>query len=162
MHIKRLNEMNENNRNFVETIDSSVDYGILEWISSVSEDSKSKEIKKYASLYGIIDGDMDKKFLEEKNLKKTEIYSRISEEILKKEEEIELLQEEKKEKYWDAAYEVLYNFQEDLIHYDFDLLLELFFDKDENEGEFDEIVPEIKEKYKDLIEVKMESRKFNF
>lgn len=167
MHIKRLNEMNKNDRDLIESIDSSTDYGILEWIASVSEKSKYNEIKKYTSLYGITDGDMkNNNFLEEKNLKKTEIFLRISEEIHKKEEEIELLEEKSKKKYWDAAYEVLYNFQEDLIHYDFDLLLDLFFDEDEDEpnsfGEFNEILPEIREKYKDIIEAKMESRKFNF
>lgn len=162
MHIKRLNEMNKIEWGLIENIDASRDYGIIEWISEISSQSKSEEIKKYTGLCGITDGEMDNdEFLKEKKLKQAEIFSKIPEEIRKKEEEIELLDKDKKEKYWYAAYEVLYQFQEDLIHNDFDLLVELFLDEDDDET-IDEILPEIKEKYKDIIEAKMESRKFNF
>lgn len=153
-------KISSKSKDIVNGIDSSTDDGLLEWIAFISKQSKSEEIRKYRSIEGITDGYMNlvgRKFLEEKKLKQTKKFFEIIDEIEKIEKQKEILEEKRNKRYFVTSYEVLYRFQEDLIENDFDLLVELFFDE-----EVDEILPEIKEKYKDVIEVKMESRKFNF
>lgn len=153
-------KISSKSKDIVNDLDSSTDDGLLEWIAFISKQSKSEEIRKYRSIEGITDGYMNlvgRKFLEEKKLKQTKKFFEIIDEIEKIEKQKEILEEERNKRYFVTSYEVLYRFQEDLIENDFDLLVEFFFDE-----EVDEILPEIKEKYKDVIEVKMESRKFNF
>jgi len=145
---------------FIESLDGSVDYNIQTWISYIAKATNHKEYKNLL-MSPFLDETIN--FLEEKQLKiyKEFIDCEYKEERLQR--ELEEIQKKRIALYPEAASEIVYKFQEDLIENDFDSFYK-FFIEEENPQDLknnNDIHPVILKKYYDEIKIKIEALKYN-
>lgn len=154
-------------------------FGINDIISWVSDSSKRTNLKEFTNL---TKSEKDiLKLSELKNLSKIKNFLDISRNIIKMENEYDKLLEERDMLYTDAANEVLYVFQEELINKDFKSFFEIFIqdsyeiyyynNEQDNDNEIDykeiysDVHPRIMNKYKkEIIEnvnMIIASKKYN-
>ncbi len=159
---KRSKNLSKKVFDFIESLDGSVDYNIQTWISYIAKATNHKEYKNLL-MSPFLDETIN--FLDEKQLK---IYKEYIDYELKEESLQRELDETKKKRialYPEAASEIVYKFQEDLIENDFASFYK-FFIQEENQENQDlkkngDIHPDILNKYYDEIKFKIEALKYN-
>lgn len=154
---------------YLENFAGSCDYNIIEWVSSVSNNTKLKQYSnltksKKSALY----------FSESKNLQKIKELIEIQNHIDELDKEYKNIIKNKDRIHVEASNELIYLFQEELLNSDFDKFFELFIEDLYNEyinGYIDDeeiyydIHPNIMKEYgKKIIEninILIQSKKYN-
>lgn len=156
MKIERFKQINEKLtpeiEEFITNFDGSCDEGAIDWIMYISTETKVPE---YQNVY-------NKNFQESKKLKVAQKFldaenerNRLCSELEKIENKIEKLKLE-------AASEVLYKFQEDLLKNDPDNFFKLFLEDGEYTGEgYGESHPDIIKKYQKELDILLSAKKYN-
>jgi hypothetical protein len=143
---------------YLEDFNNSVGYSILDWIETVSSNTKLKEYKNvnWDNLNSI---KKIPKLIEDKNFKYYNKFLNILNSIKELENKITLLDKQKEKLEEEVTNEVMYKFQEELLEKDIDGFYKLFLEhlieestKNNYEFEiFDDIHPSIYKKYKNVI-----------
>lgn len=155
MKIKRFKlfeKLSDEVWSYVEDFKGRVDFSVFNWIGQVAKGTKLKEYSKLSTF--------NPKIIKEKNFKYLEKYLNIENEIMKKQVEINKLENSKERLEIEASNEALYKFQEELLDKDFDSFYTLFIDGFEQDNETD-IHPDIFKKYKNKIELNLSTKKYN-
>ena len=165
MKIKRFNRLNESLstdhwveiKNYIdffgESLDDGID-GIIDWIKDSATDTKLEEYKNMNSL----------DFCEKKNLPKYKEFLYFDGLIRDLKEKINQLEQEKIDNvdHYELINELLYKFQEDLLDRDFDNFYYNFLEYySDNKEKYKDIHPDILKKYKDIIDARIDAKKYN-
>ncbi len=169
MKIERFNKINEKLSydvlDYIESFDESCDDGAIQWIIDVSKNTKLPEYQ-YALSKDFKDFEKSKSFQESKKLKNVEKYKEVLIEMNNIEREYKrtynkLVKKEEKLKL-EAANEIMYKFQEDLLINDIDSFYKLFLEEEDvNDIEYGETHPNIIKKYKNKINILISTKRYN-
>jgi len=153
-----LESLSEEVLDYVSNITGTVDYSIPYWIANISNQTKLKEY---------INAE-EESFAKSKNFKKMEQYLSVGKEIDSLNKKIENLEIKKENLEFEAASEILYKFQEELIEKDFESFYELFMKEvvDDCEGEDEDFIlsdihPDIVKKYLKDVKMHLDAKKYN-
>lgn len=158
-HPKLSDEIN----NFLDEFGGSTDYGIPDWIDSLSYNTKLKEYRDFTS--------SNKKMIkiaDEKNIPNLKKYIILDAEINKLEKQINKNKNLQNKLYTLISNELIYKFQEELLEKDFDNFYVLFLkdaiedaNNDNTEIIYYDVHPEILKKYGDEIEMRIDANNYN-
>lgn len=172
MKIQKFNEkVSSEIEEFIDEFNGQVDNSILDWIATVSNDSKLKEYSNIDfdedNIYTKSELDKKLKIADNKKFKYYKKYIERGVEIYNLFKQIQKLKNENKKLFAEINSEVLYKFQEELLEKDFDSFYKLVLVTDDAEETniFIDTHPLILKKYKKQIEEKVElyrnSKKYN-